>query len=162
MKNRFAAALGIGIALAGILVAAVLFMQRGARVGITGSVLKVRIAPLDETSSIAVVDFRFANPGNVDFVVRNVTVVLEEKDGKQYDGRTISEMDARRLFEGIPLLGEKFNETLVMNSKIPAHTSEDRMVAARFEAPEARLESRKRLLVRVEDVDGPISEISEK
>ena len=32
------------------------------------------------------------------------------------------------------------------------------MVAARFEAPEARLESRKRLLVRVEDVDGPISE----
>lgn len=162
MQNRFAAALGIGIALAGILVAAVLFMQRGARVGITGSVLKVRTAPLDENSSIAVIDFRFANPANVNFVVRSATVVLEEKDGKQYEGRTISEMDAKRLFEGIPLLGQKFNDTLVMNTKIPAHSSEDRMIAARFEAPEARLESRKRLLVRVEDVDGPISEISEK
>jgi hypothetical protein len=71
-------------------------------------------------------------------------------------------MDAKRLFEFMPLLGQKFNETLVTNTKIPAHTSEDRMVAARFEAPEARLEQRKRLLVRVEDVDGPISEISEK
>jgi hypothetical protein len=162
VQNRFAAALGIGIALAGILVAAVLFMQRGARVGITGSVLKVRTAPLDENSSIAVIDFRFANPANVNFVVRSATVVLEEKDGKQYEGRTISEMDAKRLFEGIPLLGQKFNDTLVMNTKIPAHSSEDRMIAARFEAPEARLESRKRLLVRVEDVDGPISEISEK
>ena len=39
--------------------------------------LKVRTAPLDETSSIAVVDFRFSNPSNVNFVVRTVTVVLE-------------------------------------------------------------------------------------
>ena len=115
-------------------------MQRGARVGLTGSFLKVRTAPLDENSSIAVIDFRFGNPANVNFVVRSVTVVLEEKDGKQYEGRTISEMDAKRLFEGIPLLGQKFNDTLVMNDKIPAHSSEDRMIAARFEAPEARLE----------------------
>ena len=106
MQNRFAAALAIGIALAGILVAAVLFMQRGARVRDTGAVLKVRTAPLDENSSVAVVDFRFANPANVNFVVRSVTVVLEEKDGKQYEGKTVSEMDAKRLFEGIPLLGK--------------------------------------------------------
>ena len=76
MQNRFAAALGIGIALAGILVAAVLFMQRGARVGITGSVLKVRTAPLDENSSIAVIDFRFANPANVNFVVEKIAHAL--------------------------------------------------------------------------------------
>ena len=38
----------------------------------------------------------------------------------------------------------------------------DRMVAARFEAPESKLESRKRFVVRIEDVDGPITELSEK
>ena len=36
------------------------------------------------------------------------------------------------------------------------------MVAARFDAPEARIEARKRFLVRIEEVDGAISEISEK
>ena len=162
MNNRFAAAVGIGIACVAVFVAWILFMQRGARVGITGSILKVRTSELDENSSIAVVDFRFANPGDVQFVVRTVTVVMEDNDGKTYEGRTVSEMDAKRLFEAIPLLGQKFNETLVMNDKIPARTSEDRMVAARFEAPVSRLEARKRFLVRVEDVDGPISEIAEK
>jgi len=49
-----------------------------------------------------------------------------------------------------------------MRDKVPARAAEDRMVAARFEVPEAKLEERKRLLVRIEDVDGPITEISEK
>ncbi|MBZ5619363.1 MAG: hypothetical protein LAQ69_11670 [Acidobacteriia bacterium] len=162
MRNQFAAAFAIGLACIGLVVAGVLFMQRGARIGLTGSILKVRTAPLDENSSVVVLDFRFSNPGNVTFVVRTVTVLMEEKDGKQYEGRTVAEMDAKRLFEGIPLLGQKFTDTLVTQEKIPGHTFQDRMVAARFDAPESRLESRKRFLVRIEDVDGPISEISEK
>ncbi len=162
MKNTFAAAVGIGIAVVAIAVGAILFMQRDARVGIAGSFLKIRTAPLDETSSIAVVDFRFSNPSNVRFVVRTVTLVLEDKQDRVLDGRTVSEMDAKRLFEGIPLLGQKFNETLTMNTPVPAHTAEDRMVAARFEVPESILTARKRFIVRVEEVDGTVSEISEK
>ena len=71
-------------------------------------------------------------------------------------------MDATRLFEGLPLLGQKYNDTLVIRDKIPSQASMDRMVAARFEAPESKLESRKRFLIRIEDVDGPVSELSEK
>jgi len=88
--------------------------------------------------------------------------VMEDKDGSQYEGKVISEGDAKRLFEALPLLGEKFNETLILRDKIPGHTSLDRMVAARFEAPEARINSRKRFIVRIEEVDGNISELSEK
>jgi hypothetical protein len=162
MSSTFMKAFAIGVALVAIAVTGILYMQRGARVGLTGGVLKVRTAPLDDNSSVAVLDFRFANPSNVRFVVRNVTVVLEDKDGKQYDGRTISEMDAKRLFDGLPLLGQKYNTTLLMRDSIPSHASEDRMVAARFEAPESRLEGRKRFLLRIEDVDGPITEIPER
>lgn len=162
MQKNFLTAFAIGIGVIAVIVAGVLFMQRGARVGLTGQFLKVRTAPLDDNSSVAVIDFRFRNPGDVQFVVRTVTVLLEDPDGKQYEGRTVSETDAKRLFEGIPLLGQKFNETLVTRDKVAAHAAEDRMVAARFEAPESRLEGRKRLIVRIEDVDGPISEISEK
>ncbi len=161
MRNRFAIAFGIGIAAVAIIVGAILYMQRGARVGLTGEILKVRTAPLDDRSSVAVLDFRFSNPSYVFFVVRTVTVVLVEPNGNQVEGTTVSEVDAQRLFEGIPLLGQKFNRTLVTEDKIPAHASEDRMVAVRFEVPESILESRKRLLLRIEDVDGPITEISE-
>lgn len=162
MKNRFAATFAIGIGIIAIVVVGILYMQRGARIGLAGSILKVRTAPLDENSTIAVIDFRFANPGNVPFWVRSVSLVMEDKDSSQYEGKVISEVDAKRLFEALPLLGEKFNDTLVLRDKIPGHTSQDRMVAARFEAPEARINSRKRFLVRIEEVDGPISELSEK
>jgi len=145
-----------------VIVTGVLFMQRGARVGLTGSFLKVRTAPLDENSSVAVIDFRINNPSNVRFVVRTVTLVLDDPDGNRYDGRTVAEMDARRLFEFLPLLGQKFNDTLVMNGNIPARGAADKMIAARFDAPESRLEKRRRFILRIEDVDGPVTELPEK
>ena len=162
MNRAFWTAFLIGIALVSVAVTGILYMQRGARVGLTGQILKVRTAPLDENSSVAVVDFRFANPSKVKFVVREVTVVLEDETGTQYNGRTVSEMDAKRLFEGLPLLGQKFNATLIVRDVISSQAAGDRMVAARFEAPESKLEKRRRFLVRIEDVDGPTTELSEK
>jgi len=162
MRRRFAIMFGIGIAAIVAIVGIILYVQRGAHVELTGQILKVRTAALDDRSSVAVLDFRFSNPADVNFVVRTVTVVLEQPDGNQLQGATVSELDAQRLFEGLPLLGQKFNRTLMMQEKITAHSSQDRMVAARFEVPVSALEARKRLLLRIEDVDGPITELSEK
>ena len=162
MNRNFLAAFAIGIGVIAIVVSGVLYMQRGARVGLSGNILKVRTAALDENSSVAVVDFRFNNPSYVRFVVRTVTLVLDDADGNHYEGRTIADTDAQRLFEAVPLLGQKFNETLMMNDSIPPHTSADKMVSARFDAPVSRLEKRKRFVIRIEDVDGPITEINEK
>jgi hypothetical protein len=162
MSKNLLIGLGGGLAVVLAILGAVLFMQRGVRTGLAGSILKVRTAPLDENSSVAVLDFRFQNVGDVPFVVRTVTVILEEKDGRQYQGATVSETDAKRLFEGLPLLGQKFNETLVMKDRIAVDASQDRMVAARFEAPESRLENRKRFLVRIEDANGPVRELAEQ
>ena len=155
-------AFAIGIAVIAVAVTAIVVMQRGARVGLVGKVLKVRTAPLDENSSIAVLDFRFTNPSNYPFMVRTVSVLLQDKDGKTYDGDVVSEVDAKRLFDNVPLLGPKFNDTLIMNDRIPPGGSQDRMVAARFAAPEARLEGRKSFVIRIEEVDGQVTEFSEK
>ncbi len=62
----------------------------------------------------------------------------------------------------MPLLGQKFNDSLVMRDRIPPHTSTDRMVAARFQAPVAMLEGRKRFIVRVEEMDRTTFELSER
>lgn len=162
MSKNFLTAFLIGIAAIAILVTAILYLNRGARIGLTGQILKVRTSPLDENSSIAVLDFRVHNPASKAFVVRTVTVVMEDADGKQYDGATVSESDAKTLFQYVPLLGQKFNQTLLMRDKVPSDATEDRMVAARFEVPESRIDARKRFLLRIEDVDGPITGIPEK
>src|ERR1051326_832109 len=159
MSRTFAIAFAAGIAVVLITIAGVLFMQRGARVGLTGQFLKVRTAALDENSTVVVIDFRVNNPSDVLFVVRMASCFMEENDGKQYEGKVAAEMDAQRLFEGLPILGQKFNQTLMTKEPIGPRSTADRMVAVRFEAPESRVLARKRFLLRIGDMSGPVSEI---
>jgi hypothetical protein len=152
---------GAGAVLVGIFVAAIVCLQWGAHVELRGRIAKVRTAAADESSSIVVVDFRFVNPSDYPFIVRRVDVFVEDANGRVHEGAVISEADAKRLFEALPLLGQKYNESLVIRTRIRPKETMDRMVAARFELPEAGLLSRKRLWVRVEDVDGAVSQIAE-
>ena len=158
--ERLAKPFAMGLVLVVIVVGAVLYFKRG--IDPTGAILKVRTQALDESSSIAVVDFRLENTSDTGLVIRNVSVSLEAKDGKKYPGASVSEVDAQSLFKYYPVLGQKFNDTLRVRDKIAAHQTVDRMIAARFEVPEAQLNDRARLTVRVEDVDGPAAEIREK
>jgi hypothetical protein len=75
---------------------------------------------------------------------------------------TISEMDAQHLFEAIPLLGQKYNPSLIMRNRIPAHATEDRMIAASFPIPEDELNMRRGITVRIEEAEGVVSEIQGK
>jgi hypothetical protein len=96
------------------------------------------------------------------FEVRTVTVELQDVQGKGYVGQTVSEMDAKRLFEGLPVLGLKFNPTLMMRDRIGRHGSADRMVAARFQMPMSALDARRRFIVHIEEVDGKVFEYAER
>ena len=154
-------ALGVGLGVVAIAVAGVLYMQRGAHIELQGKVLKVRTQAMDENSSVAVVDFRFVNPSDYSFVVREVTVSIVDKDGKTIEGQQVSDLDTGRLFQYYPQLGQKYNEVLVMRNKLPPRQSLDRMIVARFDAPESALESRKKLKVQIVDLDGPTSELEE-
>ncbi len=162
IQKQFGITLAAGVIFVAALVGGILYMQRGAHIELRGQFLKVRTAPLDANSSIVVVDFRFLNPADYPFVVRNVSLILEDNSGAQADGSVVSEADTKRLFDGVPLLGQKYNPTLIGKDKVLPHATEDRMVAAHFDMPEAQLEKRKRLIIRIEDVDGPVSDISER
>jgi hypothetical protein len=145
-----------------IAVAWILYMQRGSHIEPTGKILKVRTLPADETSSIAVIDFRVENASNFGIIVREVQVTLDEPNGKTDDGAVVSEMDAQRLFQYYPILGQKYNDTLKTRDRIKAHETLDRMIAVRFEIPQSQVDARKNLRLRVEDVDGPSGEIVER
>src|SRR5881628_2982803 len=155
------AALVTGLLVVAVGVGGMLYMQRGAHIDLKGSILKVRTQAMDENSSVAVVDFRFVNPANYPFVVRQVDVSIVDNNGTTLEGAAVSEPDARRLFQYYPLLGQKYNDSLMMRDKIPARQSMDRMIAARFEVPQSTLEGRRKLTVRIADVDGPVAELQE-
>jgi hypothetical protein len=162
MSRTLLITFGIGIVVVAIAVTVIVFMQRGGHVELPGTILKVRTAPLDEQSAAAVIDFRVTNPSDYPFQVRGVTVVLESQSGAQTEGATASETDAQQLMAGVPLLGDKYNPSLMVRERVPAHTTLDRMIAARFEVPDSQLQARKRFLVRVEEVDGVVQVLPEK
>jgi hypothetical protein len=161
MKNPLVVSFSVAVVIVLAVIAGVFYVQRGSHLVLQGNILKVRTAPLDENSSVLVADFRCSNAADFEFSVRNVTVVLEDAAGMRTEGATISEIDAQRLFHGIPLLGQKYNASLIVRDRVPAHATEDRMIAARFEMPEAALEKRKQLFIRIEQADGTISEIKQ-
>jgi hypothetical protein len=162
MSRTLLITFAIGIVVVAIAVSGVVYMQRGAHVELSGQILKVRTAPLDEQSSAVAIDFRITNPSDYPFQIQAVTVALEGQGGSTTDGATASEMDAQRLMAGVPLLGEKYNPSLMVRERVPARTTLDRMVAARFEVPDSQLQSRKRFLIKVEEVDGVVEVFSEK
>ena len=163
MSKNFLIAVGAGLVCVAILVAGIFYMQRGAHVTVSGKVLKVRTVPLSDSASLVVLDFRVTNPADYPFLTRKVTAIFEDAAGNRTEGLTASEIDAHHNFQGIPVLGEKYNPTLIENDEVAPRSTLDRMVAARFEMPETSLQGRKRFVVRIEEKNrGGVFEISEK
>lgn len=161
LNRNFLTAFGVGLVVVVIAVAWMFYMQRGAHIEPAGRILKVRTLGLDDNGSVAVVDFRVTNSADYAVVVREVTVTMEAPDGSAVEGATVSEGDARRLFQYYPVLGQKYNDSLIIRDRIKPHATLDRMIAARFEIPVAKLDGRKRLKLSVVDIDGPSGEIDE-
>ena len=162
MRIRLLIYMLAGLAVVAAGVAWVLYSQRGGHMELTGTILKVRTLSTDENSSVAVIDFRITNVADYPWMVRSVSVAVTDGQGYLVEGSTISDVDAARLFEYFPLLGQKYNDSLIPRVRIRPHQSVDRMVSVRFEVPEAQLRTRKSLHVRVEEVDGGFSEIAEE
>jgi hypothetical protein len=161
MRLRLVVFVLLGVVLAGVGVAWMFYAQRGAHLVLQGSVSKVRTVATDDNSSVAIVDFRFVNVADYLWMVRKVDVSVTDAQGFTVPGSTVSEVDAARLFEYFPLLGQKFNDSLVARTRLEPHRTMDRMIATKFEIPEAQLQARKGLRIRIEDVDGAVSEIAE-
>jgi hypothetical protein len=161
MRNAFSVPFVIGLAAIAVLVGLMLYMNRGAHLNLPGKILKIRTIAVDDAQSGAVADFEVTNTADYPIVVQTVTLIEIDPDGTRHEGMTSSEVDAQRFFQGMPLLGEKYNPTLVTREKVDAHTCKDRMVLATFRLPESQLRARKGFLLRVEEIDGKVFEIPE-
>ena len=162
MKNTFVVTFVVGLGVIALAVAGIFYMQRGAHMELPGQIVKIRTVPIDDTHSVAVADFRIHNTSDYPFMVRTVSLILEDANGSQHPGLTSSEIDAQRFFDGTPALGPKSAKGLIARATLAGRATEDHMVLASFELSEDKLQARKRFLVRIEEVDGKVFELSGK
>jgi len=158
MSKQFAIFFGIGVVVIAIAVVLILSSTKGSHLVINGKILKVRTGALSENDSIAVMDLRMENPSNLTFVVRQVEVTLEEKDGTMADGLVVAKGDLKQLFQFNRFLGDQYNDSLTIKDQIAPHATVDRMLAARFEVKKEDLEAAKAIHVSIQDMDGPLFE----
>ena len=152
----------MGLAVVGALIYGLLLGTKGAHVDLTGEILKVRVLALNSQASLVVVDFRVTNPADIPFVVSSVQTQLDRSGAETLAGAFISKPDVENVFKYEKLLGPKYNDVLSIRDRVAPHQTVDRMVGARFELPESKIDARKRIRLRIEEVDGAVVEIGER
>jgi hypothetical protein len=125
-----------------------------------GKIGKLRTQPADDGLTIVIADFNIVNDSDRPMEVRSIDATLEMPDGQAVAASQVPSPDIAKLFRAYPLLGEQFNPPLHLREVIPGHQSVDRMVAMSVEAPAALVDKRKRFVIRIEDVTGPVLELS--
>jgi hypothetical protein len=159
VREQFLSAFAIGLVAVAVVVAGIMYMQRGAHMELTGA-MTVRVHGTDENTALALIDLHIANPADYGFQIGNVTVTLETNAG-QFPTTVISRVDSQRLADAMPELGP-FHPTLYTKYVIPARTTGDYTLLAQYSAPERILNDRKRFVVRIEEINGKTVELSEK
>jgi hypothetical protein len=160
MNKRLLIFVGIGVVAVGIVVFLTVTGNAGSHLQLQGKILKVRTGALGDDNSIAVLDFRVENPSDIPFVVGNVELTIEKKNGEMAEGVTTSKSDLKQLFQYNRFLGDQYNEGLGMKDTIAPHSMVDRMVAARFEMSSKDLDAAKTVHLSLHDIDGPAWETS--
>lgn len=148
-----------GVGAVALILGTGLYLNRGARVILEGKIQKVRVQAIDDQNTAVIVDFRATNPAKYDSMVGSVSVEVDSVGGTTLTGTAVADADAQRFLEAFPLLGPKYNPSLVTRERIKPGQTVDRMTAVRLEAPEAVVNSRKAIRVRILDIDGPVSVI---
>jgi hypothetical protein len=161
MSKQFLIFFGVGVVVVVVAVITILSANKGSHLELKGKILKIRTGALSDQDSIAVLDFRVENPSNVPFVVRQVEVTLEKKDGGTAEGITVAKGDLKQLFRYNRFLGDQYNEALTIKDTVPPHGMVDRMVAARFDVTNKDLEASKAIHLSIQDLDGPLWETSQ-
>ncbi|MDQ1474126.1 MAG: hypothetical protein QOJ99_5606 [Bryobacterales bacterium] len=156
------AAFGISLAVIALLVWQGFVSTKGNHLVPTGKIGKVRAQKVDDNEMIVILDFNLKNDSDREMVVRNVEPSIDTADGSPVNGSMIAGKDLANFFRNYPEVGEQYNVPLKARETIAGHEAIDRMVGIRFDMPEETWQKRKDVVLRIEDVTGPIAELKAK
>jgi hypothetical protein len=144
-----------------VVMAVVLFINRGSQIRLDSRILKTRLIPADDASTLAVIEVRITNPSNIKFVVRNVQPKVILADRTELDGIPVAQVDLDRVLDALKIHGPRYNPVLKARDSFTSSWQGDRTVAATFPRSAAEIERRKGFVIEVEDVDGAVTRWAE-
>ena len=162
MSKTLAIGFGVGVVVLGVALAFIVYGNRASYLQPTGHILQIRTAPLDDSSSILLVDFEATNPSGREMTARWVTLGIHKADGTAPDNMAIAGSDLPLLFRAHPELGKLEHPPAHEREHIEPGQTVDRIIAVRYDLPESELKQRKDLQLVVEDVTGPKLELTAK
>ena len=162
MNKTTLISLALGLVVVSVFIGLVILKQRGSTPRVAGEITAVRTLGMDESSAVAIVDFRVTNTSRYPLIVGGTDMSVVDAKGETRQGQIISASDIHRLFELFPAIGIKMGEPLIIKTRIAPQASFSGMLAARFDLPKTDLDARKKITVAITDVDGPVSEISRR
>lgn len=159
VSKPFGIAFGAAIVVIVIVVWTGFVRTAGNHLAPAGKIGKVRTVAASDDLTYMVIDFNVENDSDRDMIVRSIEGEIATADGDTLMATPVAAADVAAAFRSYPLLGEQFNPVLKERDKVPAHQMIDRMVGLRIDAPIAKVEARKQVTLRVEDVTGPVLEL---
>ncbi len=157
LAKYIATGLGITLLIGGI----GFLLNMNSQVRLDAKILKVRSIPADDAASLAVVDFRVKNPSGALFQLKKVTLVVTTAAGQVVEGLPVAQMDLDRVLAYHKVYGARYTEMLKERDRIRPKTQEDRTVAGSFSISDKDMQSRKSLVLKLQDADGVVIEIPE-
>ena len=132
--------LAIAMLIVAVLLALVLWGNRGAQVRLEGKILKTRLIP---------------------FVVKDVHFRVLLADGTTLDGDQVAQMDLDRVLDFLKIHGPRYNPVLKPKASFTGKSQVDRTIVASFPRSAADIERRKGFIIEVDDVDGAVTRLAE-
>lgn len=138
--------------LGAIVVAGVIIVYNwGATPRLKGTITEVRTLGMDDSSSVAIVNFEASNTSNYELWINRRELAIVDQAGNPWDGRILSVFDIQQLFKYFPALGGMRDEPLIDNRHLAPGKSVRGLVAARFEIPKHELDMRQEIVFRTVD-----------
>jgi len=159
MSKAFGIAFAVALVIIAFLVWRGFVETKGNHLEPTGKIGKVRAQKVDDNEVIMILDFSLKNDSDQEMVVRSVEASLDAADGSTVTGAMVAARDLDNVFRNYPALGEQYNTALKARDSVKGHESLDRMVGIRFDVPEDTVLKRKDVVLRIEDITGPVAEL---
>lgn len=151
----------IACAIVALIVALVVWGNRGARVRLEAHILKTRLIPTDEATTLAVLEVRIHNPADVLFVIREAHLNVLLPDGTELEGASVTQDDLDRFLDYFKIYGSRYNPVLRTKERFHVGSLTDRTIAASFPRPAAVIEKRRGFVLELTDVDGAVTRIDQ-
>jgi len=161
MSNRFPLILLASLAVIGGIVWVFVSTHQSSLVRLEGSILKIRTYPLNSQSTLVLADFRVTNPTQLPFVVDKLEMFVDRPGGEPVPGDILSRADVNLVFEYQKITGPEYNDPLIISNQIKPGETIDRMSAGKVDVPEAQIDGRLGVRIRIHEFNGQVAEIAE-